>query len=801
MKYSLVAEAVLAAVFLSLAEPAVASFDYAVETTEGNAISWNCVGESGSDAVMIFKNEYEDGDQYILSVYGSDVTIGDPENWQSIKGIDQLALEGKQLSIFAAETDITNQMNVSGTSTWYGAPITMIHKVERLYFSASDETEAVSRLDIKSGFMAVETLGWSSYEDFPGAELVLHGFDASVFGDDLVGNGAMLAVKEIRHEKESDQESTVSVRLEGNSVLVLGEAAYAKYAESGVDGVKKLKAALTDAEIQERSGRATLVTSTPFVDGLGKGVVVSIGTTKQVAVGATDDPNVVIGSQGRWILDLTAETENEAMLLTADGEEATATSVTAQAGAELYLAGWDGEEFELELDESWNDSTTVMLANSPFLGKISLSGGSLSIERRPWSTMSGLVAREIADEAESYFVTPTTASEEAIAVAAEASASESAKTVAMAPIGAQFMRNIMMSVSSVQSESLAAREIDDTVFLAGTAGLLKSADNAQRRTHETIFSHESGIETEADFYWWVSAYMGHGSTDKLCSGTKRDSNEDFYGGTLGADYRFTPNLIGTLAVSGATADIETSDIKNASLTLAAASASLSYAVSDRHQLFAAATYSQTQAEATRISSGYRAKTEPEFRQLTADIGWKAHYAMESAMHIRPTFSIGWEQGRMRKGDVALSDQLGTNSGIGFEQSVDNRQVWHARGHLDVSGRFTVFGYNVEPGMNAGLTVYAGDTDWTVSSKLAEGSAVSKKSFHSGGHWHATGGLSLTISDRGREPIMEGGIFGFGAKNSGKTRPYDWCMTVFGSAEAGAYGSRAASFGVRYREIF
>ena len=799
MKYSLVAEAVLAAVFLSLAEPAAAI--NAVKTSDGNYIYWDCVGGTCSDSGVMYDEPQTEVDPYGLYVYGSDVIVGGPENWQSINGIGQLGLDGDNLSVYVADTDLTHQMTVMGTATWYGAPSTVLHKVEKLSFAAPwDESQSISRLDLKSGFMAVGTLDWSSFDGFDGAELVLHGFDGAISGS-TSGSGAMLAVRDILHERESNQESTVSVRLEGNSVLVLGEAAYVKYAESGVEGVKKLKAAITDAEIQDKSRRPTLVTSTPIVDGLGKGVVVSIGTTQQVAVGAEDDPKVVIGSQGRWILDLTAETANEAMLLAADGEEAMATSVTAQAGAELYLAGWDGEEFELELDESWNDSTTVMLANSPFLSKISLSGGTISIERRPWATMSGLAAREIADEAESYFVTPTTASGEAIAVAAETSASESAKTVAIAPIGAQFMRNIMMSVSSVQSESLAAREIDDTVFLAGAAGLLKSVDNAQRRTHETILNHESGMETEADFYWWVSAYMGHGSTDKLCSGTKRDSNEDFYGGTLGADYRFTPNLIGTLAVSGATADIETPDIKNASLTLAAASASLSYAVSDRHQLFAAATYSQTQAEATRISSGYRAKTEPEFRQLTADIGWKAHYAMESAMHIRPTFSIGWEQGRMRKGDVALSDQLGTNSGIGFEQSVDNRQVWHARGHLDVSGRFTVFGYNVEPGLNAGLTVYAGDTDWTVSSKLAEGSAVSKKSFHSGGHWHATGGLSLTISDRGREPIMEGGIFGFGAKNSGKTRPYDWCMTVFGSAEAGAYGSRAASFGVRYREIF
>lgn len=235
--------------------------------------------------------------------------------------------------------------------------------------------------------------------------------------------------------------------------------------------------------------------------------------------------------------------------------------------------------------------------------------------------------------------------------------------------------------------------------------------------------------------------------------------------------------------------------------MAAAGASLTYLANDRHRLHAAVTYSQTQGEAKKISTGYRVKTEPDFRMLSADLGWSAHYAVADNLQVKPSVSVGMDTGRMRKGDITLTTQDGTNSGVGFVQTTGNRRMWHVKGRLETSGKFSVWRYNVEPGFNAGVTLYAGDTDWRVASRLAEGTAVSTERFHAVGHWNLSGGLNLRISDVGREPIMEGGIFGFGAKDTGKSRAYAWSLDLSAAAEAGPYGTEAATFGVRYRELF
>lgn len=402
--------------------------------------------------------------------------------------------------------------------------------------------------------------------------------------------------------------------------------------------------------------------------------------------------------------------------------------------------------------------------------------------------MRGLAAKEIVDEAEEVFL----------------SQGEGAVT----DIGRRYLATVMQRISTVQNELVAANGIDETVFLVGSSGLLTSADRSHRRLHFGLLEHDPEMETsDDDTYWWAQVYGGHGSMDKLRSGSDWGYKEDFYGGTLGADWRFASKWIATAAFSGATSDIDTtgnhrgSDSESASLTMAAAGASLTYLANDRHRLHAAVTYSQTQGEAKKISTGYRMKTEPDLRMLSADLGWSAHYAVADNLQVKPSVSVGMDTGRMRKGDITLTTQDGTNSGVGFVQTTGNRRMWHVKGRLETSGKFSVWRYNVEPGFNAGVTLYAGDTDWRVASRLAEGTAVSTEKFHAVGHWNLSGGLSLRISDVGREPIMEGGIFGFGAKDTGKSRAYAWSLDLSAAAETGPYGTEAATFGVRYRELF
>ena len=272
------------------------------------------------------------------------------------------------------------------------------------------------------------------------------------FAGGTAGSGAVLAVKQIKPWNPTD--SSLNVKLEGNSALVLGSGAYRQYAEQGVDGVKKMKALITDAAVQGNSERASLITTSPTIDGLADGVTIEVGTVGQLSESgdATDrSPRVIIGEKGRWILSLLSEEANTVML--SDAVSTAPTKVEALAGAELYLTGWDGRDVtSIQLDSSWQGKQ-FFIANSLFLGDAVVDGnGTLTITHRAWSELSGLTAREVLGEAEGVFL----------------QGGEGVVT----DIGRQYLSSVMQGVSSVQNEHVAARSIDETVFLAGASGLL-----------------------------------------------------------------------------------------------------------------------------------------------------------------------------------------------------------------------------------------------------------------------------------------------------------------------------------------
>ena len=524
------------------------------------------------------------------------------------------------------------------------------------------------------------------------------------------------------------------------------------------------------------------MTTSVTLSGLPAGVLIGVGTASTLEADEDNAPQVIIGSQGRWIL---AASDTESALSAASTE----TAVTAEDGAELYVAGWKGQDMTMALDSSWAGKT-ILVNSSMFLSRATMaSDGTLTITRRPWDTMPGLDATEVVREAESFYIA--------------AAAGETSE--ALADAGTKYLRTVVVEANTIQNGENIAREIDASVFSVGYSGILSAADRAQRRIQDRVLMHErKPLLGESNWYWWLDAGMGQGKQGRLCSGSGWTSDETFYGGTIGVDWRFAEQWTASLAVSGESSDLDTSGhAKKAtgSLTMAAASAAVTYFINDTHRLHLAATYSQTQAEAKRVTVGWREKTEPEIRMLSVDAGWSARLAVAENVTVTPSLFVGVDEGRMKKGETTLSNQDSTTSGPGFVQSAKKRTVFHVKSGLAAGAKYDVLGYGVEPGMNAGLTLFAGNTDWKVTSRLAEGSAESSAAFYSTGSWAAEAGLSLRITSESRKPVMEGGIFGFGARDTGKTRPDNWSFDVWGSVSAGAYGARSSSVGVRYKENF
>ena len=157
------------------------------EPLPGGDLHWECPSEGCSADTQV---QFEGG--AILSqllVVGDGLVLGKTEEgWQSIKGVDDLLLFGRNIEIYAAETDIRRSLHVVGSARWSGSPATVMHHIETISFNGEYGTEdgkvIRNQLDLTSGFTAAESVEWNS-----NAVLQLHGFNPQLTGSS-VGSGA-----------------------------------------------------------------------------------------------------------------------------------------------------------------------------------------------------------------------------------------------------------------------------------------------------------------------------------------------------------------------------------------------------------------------------------------------------------------------------------------------------------------------------------------------------------------------------------------------------------------------------------
>ena len=176
---------------------------------------WSWKDGDNSSVAFFQEADAVSGDGSLLLIEGSGVVLGKGEDtWQSIRGVDQLRLQGRDITVFAAETELPDGLNVTGEVKWVGSPATLIHRVGVLSFDDVFEEGASNKLDLVSGFIATDSLEWNQKSC-----LTVHGYTPQ-FAGGTAGSGAVLAVKQIKPWNPTD--SSLNVKLEGNSALVLG---------------------------------------------------------------------------------------------------------------------------------------------------------------------------------------------------------------------------------------------------------------------------------------------------------------------------------------------------------------------------------------------------------------------------------------------------------------------------------------------------------------------------------------------------------------------------------------------------
>ena len=80
---------------------------------------WSWEDDANPPTALFQEADAVNGDGSLLVIEGSGVVLGKGEDtWQSIRGVDQLRLLGCDITVFAAETELPDGLNVTGEVKW-----------------------------------------------------------------------------------------------------------------------------------------------------------------------------------------------------------------------------------------------------------------------------------------------------------------------------------------------------------------------------------------------------------------------------------------------------------------------------------------------------------------------------------------------------------------------------------------------------------------------------------------------------------------------------------------------------------
>ncbi len=579
--------------------------------------------------------------------------------------------------------------------------------------------------------------------------------DASSGRLNICGNGHQAIVQA--------KELTVSGGRTGGTVHVLNQGTLVwgdvcPEATTLFDSQRAIVTALGNVIEARGSDRPTLLSnrSRLSVNGNAESFSALIGEAGTVT---TNFPSVVLGSDARWILLF-----NETVASAPSGE---AVSVTALPGAELVIYGWDGTNTDLGID--W-DPAYVSFAGT-LLGRAQVRRGdsTLMIERRWMKDTPGLKAVHCVEEAERGLYAAT----------------------ATAP-GIELLR-AAISDANVGDQAF-ADFVDSSVFLPFSSGTIILAERAFDAVHENML--DRAIERTAnDTHWWVSA-----STEK-----RRVPNALLRGDSstvsLGADAVLNESWVVSGALSGTKTNSSTRHLSggvNGDASMAAVSAVLENRISETSALRLGVSAGRAEMTAKKIGVEHRIKTEP--KMTIGSIGARLSTRCGENGVWTPWVGIDGFYAKATDGEVRDTSLFGGHDGVGFKTQSKKRIWGNVLAGISADTQLSVWDYAVRPSFSLMGKAAFGDKNWKVSSSLAAVDCMADHaSFRSTATWSVRAEASVNIASSREVPVMEGGIFGFGEKDTGKTALEDWQLNLKAGYERANGSERAAYVKFEYRE--
>ena len=546
----------------------------------------------------------------------------------------------------------------------------------------------------------------------------------------------------------------------GGTVHVTGKAALSLIKtnedEDPSEIQRKVLGAVNDATMVCGSERASIVLdrleSIPIVNKEGQSFLICIGDESDAP--EKDSSGIFVGKNGRvvWMYSRPQETEETAtdgrkMQRAPSTESQGNLTLTLSEDAELVINGWDGKEATFNL----NGMPDALITNGNIhligtkIGRgtiVSTGDGTFRIERHLMQNAFGLKAFHCVQETENRLY-------------AEAFSSP----------GEEFIRTAIEDTKV--GEDVFAQLIDTAVFLPFSSRTLVYAERAFDSAHDRLLERDIP-RTAQDDHWWVTW-----ETEKLRL-ADATNNATLTSIRLGCDTDLTETWSASAVFSGTKFDADDTrgEAINMDGSVASVGASLEKRFSDKSALRFGVTVAKAQLTAKQLAVGQRLKTEPEL--LLAGLGARVNTTYGEAVLVKPFVGINLYYAKMSEGDILDYDQNKGHDGIGFKTGAKKRVWGSVSTGAQISTQWDVASYSIKPSLGFVGKAYVGDRKWKAQAALATGqSHLDYAQFEATGAWSVRAEAALKLASSRSVPVTEGGIFGFGAKPTGKTTTEDW----------------------------
>lgn len=580
---------------------------------------------------------------------------------------------------------------------------------------------------------------------------------------------------------ETEGYAGLNTRGTGGTIHVTGKAALSLIPAESQEDLNSLQTKIVglvnDAAVTCGSVRPSIVLesldSVSFPEGQGQSLLIRVGENFEGTVASS---GIAVGQDGRIIWkyskpETSEETPTNVRRMRRAPAQTPEPTITVSEGSELVIHGWDGSPSDITLPGFScviANGNVHLIGTTVGRGKVVPTQNGLRIERHLMQNAVGLKAFHCVQETEERWYSG-----------------------AFSAPGEEFIRTAIRDTQV--GENAFVQLVDTAVFLPFSSRTLVYAERAFDSTHDRLLQRPI-LRTAQENHWWVTL---ESEKLRLSDATNRSTLTTV---RLGVDTDLTDTWSASAVFSGTKFDADDTrgDAINTDGSVASLGVSLEKHLNEKSALRLGATVAKAQLTAKQLAAGHRFKTEPEL--LLAALGARVDTTFGDSVLLKPFVGANLYYGKMSDGDIRHHDQNAGHDGIGFKTEAKKRMWGSVSTGAQVSGRWDIADYSIQPSFGLIGKAYLGERKWKAHAALATGQRNSDYAdFTSTSSWSVQAEAAINLASSREVPVTEGGIFGFGAKPTGKVTTEDWHVDLTAGIARSERSEKTGYVRIEYRQ--